>query len=81
MAVLLVRHAEDRAAAERRFGDEGLTAEGIGQARALARSFAGVSLRGCWVSPLARARQTAEIVLEGRELPVEISPSLAEGWL
>ena len=79
MAVLLVRHAEDRAAAERRFGDEGLTAKGIGQARALARSFAGVSLRGCWVSPLARARQTAEIVLEGRELPVEISPSLAEG--
>jgi probable phosphoglycerate mutase len=79
MAVLLVRHAEDRAAAERRFADEGLTEKGIGQARALARSFAGVSLRGCWVSPLARARQTAEIVLEGRELPVEISHSLAEG--
>ncbi len=79
MAVLLVRHAEDRAAAELRFADEGLTEKGIGQARALARSFAGVSLRGCWVSPLARARETAEIVLEGRDLSVEISPSLAEG--
>jgi broad specificity phosphatase PhoE len=79
MAVLLVRHAEDRAAAERRFGDEGLTPRGVEQARALARSFAAVSLRGCRVSPLARARETARIVLEGRELPVEISPNLAEG--
>jgi broad specificity phosphatase PhoE len=79
MAVLLVRHAEDRAAAERRFGDEGLTATGLDQARSLARSFAGVSLRGCWVSPLARARETAEIVLDGRPVPVEITPNLAEG--
>lgn len=79
MAVLLVRHAEDLAAAERRFGDERLSARGVEQARALARSFAGISLRGCLASPLDRARETANLVLEGRELPVEISPNLAEG--
>ncbi|MBW2279571.1 MAG: histidine phosphatase family protein [Deltaproteobacteria bacterium] len=79
MAVYLVRHAEDRAAAELRFGDQGLTERGVEQARDLAAGFAGVSLRGCLVSPLVRAAETAEILLEGRDLAVEISPSLAEG--
>jgi probable phosphoglycerate mutase len=79
MSVLLVRHGEDRAAAEHRFGDEGLSERGVEQARALGRSFAEVSLRGCWVSPLARAVETARFALEGREVPMEISPSLAEG--
>ncbi len=79
MAVLLVRHAEDSAAAEHRFGDEGLSERGVEQARALAHSFAKISLRACWVSPLARAFETATIALEGRDVPMEISPNLAEG--
>ena len=41
MAVLLVRHAEDSAAAEHRFGDEGLSERGVEQACALARSLHG----------------------------------------
>ncbi len=79
MAVYLVRHAEDRAAAELRFGDEGLSERGVEQAQALARGFAGISLRGCLVSPLVRAVETAQHLLEGRDLPVEITPSMAEG--
>lgn len=79
MSVWLVRHAEDLAAAERRFGDEALSPRGVEQARALARAFEGVSLRGCRVSPLERALQTARIALGDRDVPVEISPSLAEG--
>ncbi len=79
MAVYLVRHAEDRAAAELRFGDERLTERGVEEARALARGFAGISLRGCLVSPLVRAVETAEYLLEARDVPVEITPNLAEG--
>ena len=79
MAIYLVRHAEDRAAAELRFGDEGLTGRGVEQARALARGFAEISLRGCLASPLVRAVETAQYLLEGRDVPVEITPSLAEG--
>jgi broad specificity phosphatase PhoE len=77
--VYLVRHAEDRAASELRFGDEGLSERGVEQARALAVGLRSVPFRRCLVSPLARALETAQWLLEGREISMEIVPSLAEG--
>ena len=79
MDVYLVRHAEDRGASELRFGDEGLSERGCEQARALAAALRDVPVRRCLVSPLARAVETAKWLLEGREISMEIVPSLAEG--
>lgn len=79
MALYLVRHGEDGAASEGRFGDEGLSERGRAQARGVSDSLRSVQFRVCLASPLARARETAEAILQGREIPMEISPNLAEG--
>ena len=81
MAVVLIRHAEDRAAAAGRFGNEGLSASGVKQARRLGRALAKAEFSLCLVSPLERAMETAEIAFEGRELPLRVVPELAEGSL
>ena len=63
--VLLVRHGEtDDNAADRFQGqlDTRLNDRGREQARALARALADEGLRALYSSPLARARETAEIV-------------------
>jgi probable phosphoglycerate mutase len=75
----LVRHAEDVAAAEQRFGDEGLTQRGETQARELARTLERVKFERAFCSPLRRARETAELFLKERTVPLEIEPDLAEG--
>lgn len=79
MAVYLVRHGEDRAAVEGRFGDEGLSERGIAQVRGLAERLAPIPFRGCLVSPLKRAGETARILVEGRSIEPELCPDLAEG--
>ena len=81
MTLYLVRHGEDRAACEGRFGDEGLSERGSAQARELAEALRSVTFRACLASPLARARETAEAILQGRDTPMEISPNLAEGQI
>jgi probable phosphoglycerate mutase len=63
--------------------NEGLEAEplieaGREQARALARRVAGLGLTEVWTSPLARARQTAEIVAAAHGLPLHVEPDLRE---
>jgi probable phosphoglycerate mutase len=78
-SVLLVRHAEDRAAAGARFGDEGLSERGREQARALGAALAAVPLAQALCSPLLRARETAELALAGRGLPLRVEACLAEG--
>ena len=63
--VLLVRHGEtDDNAADRFQGriDTPLNERGREQSRALAAALAGEGLRALYSSPLARARETAEIV-------------------
>jgi broad specificity phosphatase PhoE len=79
LELYLVRHAEDAAAAERRFGDEGLTQRGEAQAREAARALGRVPFDRAFCSPLRRARETAALLLEGRPVPLEIEPDLAEG--
>jgi broad specificity phosphatase PhoE len=58
--------------------DEPLIEAGREQARALAERVAGLGLREVWTSPLARARQTAEIVAEIHGLPLHVEPDLRE---
>lgn len=70
--VLLVRHGETDDNAAARFQgriDTPLNGRGREQAQALARTLAGEGLRALYSSPLARARETAEIV--GTQLGLE----------
>lgn len=78
-AVYLVRHCEDRAASEGRLGDEGLTPRGERQARRVGAALRDVPFARCLCSPLRRARESASLILEGREVPVGVEPCLAEG--
>jgi probable phosphoglycerate mutase len=54
----------------------GLSAEGKVQARRLGEELAGESIGFCATSALARTRQTAELVLAGRDVPTEAWPEL-----
>jgi broad specificity phosphatase PhoE len=73
--VVLVRHGEsETAAAGVVGGDAPLTARGREQARALAQEAFDV----CFTSPALRARQTAALALEGRDVPQEVLPELAD---
>jgi|SRR5450830_2079014 len=72
--VLLARHAESECSAQGIVNGEpndrcSLTERGEEQARALGRSLVGRQLDLYVTSAFRRARQTAEIVLAGRELP------------
>ena len=70
--VLLVRHGETDYNASGRFQgriDTPLNACGRAQSRSLARALMGEGLRALYSSPLARARETAEIV--GAQLGLE----------
>lgn len=55
-----------------------LTETGKQQARGLRQQLEGVHLDQALVSPLLRARQTAEIALSERCIPVEVEPRLIE---
>ncbi len=79
MEVWLARHAEHCAGAEGRYGDDGLTERGRNQARRLALALEPIPLARCLVSPLRRARDTAELLIRDRSVPLQVLPSLAEG--
>ena len=81
MAVYLVRHAEDRGAAEARFGDFGLTPRGLAQASEAARALARIPFERCVTSPLERALETARCLVAERGVPLEVEPVFAEGSL
>lgn len=73
--VVLVRHGEsETAAAGMVGGDSALTARGREQARALAVRPVDV----CFTSPALRARETAALALEGRDVPQTVLPELAD---
>lgn len=79
MTSWLVRHGEDLAASQGRFGDQGLSDLGRRQSRALAARLRDTPFRVALVSPLERAGETARILLDGRDVPVRVEPLLAEG--
>jgi broad specificity phosphatase PhoE len=79
--VLLVRHGEtDDNAADRFQGriDTPLNDRGREQSRALADELAGEGLLALYTSPLARARETAEIIGERLGLQPVLDPRLME---
>jgi broad specificity phosphatase PhoE len=77
--VVLARHGEsETAAAGVVGGDAPLTAAGRSQARELGRSLAGRPVDVCLTSGARRARETAALALEGRPVPIEIVPELAD---
>jgi broad specificity phosphatase PhoE len=58
--------------------DVGLTPAGEEQARQLGRGLAGEPIDVCVVSTLRRTRDTAEAALDGRAVPIEELPDLAD---
>ena len=68
---------------------EGLTAEGIEQARALSVALASEEIGVALTSRLARTRETLALALDGRDLPIVVAEELDEihfgdfdgGWL
>jgi broad specificity phosphatase PhoE len=77
--VVLVRHGEsETAAAGVVGGDAGLTALGREQAREAGRALAERPFDVCFTSPARRARETAALVLEGRDVPQTVLPALAD---
>lgn len=77
----LIRHGEtdwNRAGLYQGTSDTVLNAVGRSQAAALAERLAGVPLDAAYCSPLRRARDTAEAVLQGRDVPLRELPQLRE---
>jgi broad specificity phosphatase PhoE len=76
---VLVRHGEsETAAAGVVGGDAPLTALGREQARETGRALEERQFDVCFTSPARRARETAALVLEGREVPQTVVPELAD---
>jgi len=81
MNVLLVRHGETAWNREGRYQgrtDVPLSVDGEAQARALAARLANIPIAFAIASPLSRARNTAEAVLVGRGLELELDDRLVE---
>ena len=79
--ILLARHGETDWNRELRFqgrADPALNELGRRQARELADRLAGLGVDAVYTSPLARARETAEIVAERIGAPVEVDEELSE---
>ncbi|MCS7206681.1 MAG: histidine phosphatase family protein [Dehalococcoidia bacterium] len=78
---LLVRHAESTWNQERRLqgqSDPPLSPQGQAQAQALRQRLKRFSIAHTYASDLTRAVQTAHIVLEGRSIPLTLTPALRE---
>lgn len=83
MKILLLRHGESEANVGGYINDDparpvALTERGRAQARAAAQVLANRAFSHAYASELLRARQTAEIVLAGRELVLDIDTRLNE---
>lgn len=81
MRLLLARHGQSVWNADRRFQgrtDVGLSPKGTEEAISLGRAVARRPLAAVYASPLARARQTAEIVVRGTGLTVTVAEDLKE---
>ncbi len=81
MKIYLVRHGQSEGNVRSLcYGstDLPLTPLGREQARLVGKKLKDVPLAHCYVSPLSRARDTAALVLEGREVPTTPVPGLRE---
>ena len=81
MKIYLVRHGETYWNALRKMQGQvniPLNDRGKEQAKQAAKHLKDVEIDICYTSPLVRARQTAEIILEGRDVPIIDVPLLIE---
>ena len=81
MRILLARHGETPWNAEGRYQgqeDIALSPVGLAQARALGERLRELPITRAVASPLSRARQTAELALGQRDLPLTLDPGLME---
>jgi probable phosphoglycerate mutase len=82
MRLYFVRHGESTANLRREFSNSGwkhpLTDEGVEQARATVRGLVGVTVERVYSSPVMRAVQTAQILAEGLQAPLETTEALRE---
>src|SRR5215831_4495296 len=80
--LLLIRHGESTWNVEHRLPGQlpgiELTGKGRAQAQRLASALAMLPLSSIISSPLARATQTAEYLVEGRELTIQLEPDLMD---
>jgi broad specificity phosphatase PhoE len=79
--IYLARHGETEWNAQGRWQgheDTALNERGREQARELATRLADVPFAAVYSSDLSRARETAEIVVSGRDLPIATDPRLRE---
>lgn len=79
--VLLVRHGETSETAERRYPsarDLPLSEHGRAQAVALARALQDVAVDAVFTSESRRARETAELLVSGRDRSLQVLPEVAE---
>lgn len=81
LRLLAIRHGETAWSRERRFAgsqDIPLTAEGRRQCAALAQALAASSIAAVYVSPLVRARESAEPLAAKLGLPLSVEPGFRE---
>ncbi len=82
MKLYFVRHGESTANILREFSNKGLqhplTEKGVEQAHALARGLCGLQAERIYASPVLRAVQTAQILVEGLHISLEITEALRE---
>jgi broad specificity phosphatase PhoE len=83
LTVIFVRHGESQANVDKVFANRpdfpgDLTGAGIAQAHDLARSLVPFGVTAIYTSPLARARQTAEIIAVEFGLTVTVADALRE---
>jgi alpha-ribazole phosphatase len=79
--VLLIRHGEIAGDAAKRFighTDLPMSQEGEARIRLLPRRFERIALDAIYCSDLVRSRRTAELLAEGRDIPLDIRPELRE---
>ncbi len=78
---VLARHGESTLNSQNRINGDpsvpvALTENGREEARLLGRQVAHVRLDVCLCTRFSRTRETAEIALEGRDVPIEVEPLL-----
>ena len=79
MEILLVRHGlPQRVELDNGAADPALSSEGHSQATAVCAWLEGQSIDAVYSSPLRRAIQTAEPLVEGKSIDLAISPDVAE---
>ena len=75
MQMYIVRHGESTGTTQKRYGDFPLSDRGRSQAARLARQLGDVPFTHVYSSPLERAQQTMQIIINGRN----VQPALLDG--